>query len=243
MKSIAIDIGNTRIKVGVFEDDQLLQEKGFNGGVQEWDDLLQEIQPQWAVISNVGADKEWVVDGLTRRSVPLLRVNHQTPFPFSIDYYTPHTLGMDRVAGIAAAICLYPNSPCLVIDAGTCITYDFVSADKVYQGGAIAPGLLMRLKAMHEFTAKLPLPELNWPADFEGKSTVDSLLSGVCVGMADEINGRIARYTQRYGPLQVILCGGDATILAKHIKNNIFAASSLVLMGLNQILLFNVNKG
>jgi type III pantothenate kinase len=89
----------------------------------------------------------------------------------------------------------------------------------------------------------LPYPELIWPDNFEGQSTNDALLSGVCFGVADEINGKIERYTQRYGTLQVLLCGGNTAMLAKHIKNNIFAVPSLVLVGLNQILLFHVNKG
>jgi type III pantothenate kinase len=150
---------------------------------------------------------------------------------------------MDRVAGVAAAQHLFPNKNCLVIDAGTCITYDFLSKDSVYTGGAIAPGIQMRLKAMHEFTHKLPQPELTWPVDFEGKSTNQALLSGVCLGVADEIIGKIERYIQRYGNVQVLLCGGNSVMLAKHIKNNIFAVPSLVLEGLNQILLFHVKKG
>lgn len=243
MRSIAIDIGNTRTKVGVFSNGQLTGERYLHEKEPNWGSLLMEIAPDHAVMSAVGAEADWMAQGLEKEGIPLLRVTHQTPLPFKVHYKTPQTLGMDRVAGVAAAQQLFTDRNCLVIDAGTCITYDFLTAKGAYEGGAIAPGLMMRLRAMHEFTAKLPKPNLDWPSDFEGKSTTESLLSGVCVGVVDEINGKIERYTQRYGPLQVILCGGDATMLAKHIKNNIFAAPSLVLMGLNQILLFNVNKG
>jgi type III pantothenate kinase len=239
MINLAIDIGNTRTKVAFFEVNKLMHEQIIDNENQ-WHALIKNFKPQYAVMSAVGAGADAVTAILSVLKVSLLQVNYQTPLPFTINYNTPQTLGMDRVAAIAAAQFLYPNINCLVIDAGTCITYDFISADSSYQGGAIAPGMHMRLQAMHEFTHKLPLPNLNWPEDFEGKSTEQSLLSGVCIGVTDEINGRIARYTERYGQLQVIICGGNSHLLAKHIKNNIFAAPSLVLMGLNQILLFNV---
>lgn len=239
MINLAIDIGNSRTKVAFFEVNKLMHEQIIDNENQ-WHALIKNFKPQYAVMSAVGAGADAVSAILSALKVSLLQVNYQTPFPFTINYNTPQTLGMDRVAAIAAAQFLYPNKNCLVIDAGTCITYDFISANSSYQGGAIAPGMHMRLQAMYEFTHKLPLPNLNWPEDFEGKSTEQSLLSGVCIGVADEINGRIARYTERYGQLQVIICGGNSHLLAKHIKNNIFAAPSLVLMGLNQILLFNV---
>ena len=239
MINLAIDIGNSRTKVAFFEVNKLMHEQIIDNENQ-WHALIKNFKPQYAVMSAVGAGADAVSAILSALKVSLLQVNYQTPFPFTINYNTPQTLGMDRVAAIAAAQFLYPNKNCLVIDAGTCITYDFISTNRSYQGGAIAPGMHMRLQAMHEFTHKLPLPNLNWPEDFEGKSTEQSLLSGVCIGVADEINGRIARYTERYGQLQVIICGGNSHLLAKHIKNNIFAAPSLVLMGLNQILLFNV---
>jgi type III pantothenate kinase len=242
MITLAIDIGNTRTKVAVFNQNELIAEVHLH----QLDDLpvfLQTQQPDYAVMCAVGAGADEIAEVILSHQIPLLRVTHQTVFPFIIQYKTPQTLGMDRVAGIAAAQYLYPHKNCLVIDAGTCITYDFLSENNQYTGGAIAPGLQMRLKAMHEFTLKLPQPDLIWPEDFEGQSTNDALLSGVCFGLADEINGKIERYTQRYGPLQVLLCGGNAAMLAKHIKNNIFAVPSLVLVGLNQILLFHVNKG
>ena len=242
MITLAIDIGNTRTKVAVFNQNELIAEVHLH----QLDDLpifLQTQQPDYAVMCAVGAGADEIAEVILSHQIPLLRVTPQTVFPFIIQYKTPQTLGMDRVAGIAAAQYFYPHKNCLVIDAGTCITYDFLSENNQYTGGAIAPGLQMRLKAMHEFTLKLPQPDLIWPEDFEGQSTNDALLSGVCFGLADEINGKIERYTQRYGPLQVLLCGGNAAMLAKHIKNNIFAVPSLVLVGLNQILLFHVNKG
>ena len=233
MIHLVIDIGNTRAKLAVFAGDEIIHE---SQQINDIPHLIKTYQVERAIICSVGADYS-VANALL--TVPTLILNHETPLPFQVNYETPQTLGMDRVAGVAGAMQLFPNQSCLVIDAGTCITYDFISSDGIYSGGAISPGLHMRFKAMHEFTAKLPLPELVWPNDFEGKSTRDSLLSGVCLGLADEINGRIARYSQRFGPIQVIICGGDANLLKQHIKNNIFAAPSLVMFGLNQILKFN----
>ena len=242
MITAAIDIGNTRTKAAVFKNSTMLSEFV----IHQPDDLhtfIQTQQPEYVVMCAVGAGADEVADQIENHKVQLLRVTSKTEFPFVINYETPHTLGMDRVAGVAAAQYYYPGKNCLVIDLGTCITYDFLSSENIYSGGAIAPGMQMRLKAMHEFTQKLPQPELAWPLDFEGKSTNQALLSGVCVGVADEINGKIERYTQRYGDVQVLLCGGNSAMLAKHIKNNIFAVPSLVLEGLNQILLFHVKKG
>lgn len=241
MITLAIDIGNTRAKAAVFNGNNLVHEQALENG--DLERIIREYTPQHAVLSSVGKIAEEISAVLGSMQVPLLMVTYQTPFPFRIEYDTPETLGMDRVAGVAAAQFLFPSTHCLVIDAGTCITYDFIAADGVYKGGAISPGLSMRLKAMHEFTQKLPQPALGLPADFEGKSTVQSLLSGAVAGTVDEINGRIGRYMQRYGTLQVLLCGGDASLLAEQLKNNIFAAPSLVMTGLNQILSFHVNKG
>ena len=242
MITLAIDIGNTRTKAAVFNQNELIVEEY----IYHPDDLylfIQTQQPKHAVMCAVGDGADLLAQVILNHQIPLLRVTYKTEFPFVVQYKTPQTLGMDRISGIAAAQFLFPHKNCLVIDAGTCITYDFLSKDHLYIGGSISPGLQMRLRAMHEFTIKLPYPELIWPDNFEGLSTNDALLSGVCFGVADEINGKIERYTQRYGTLQVLLCGGNTAMLAKHIKNNIFAVPSLVLVGLNQILLFHVNKG
>lgn len=241
MITFTVDIGNTRTKVAFFDGVKLLHEQVIDD-VAQWASLIRNFKPEYAAMCAVGEGADEVASIIQQLHVPLLRVTYQTQFPFTINYQTPHTLGMDRVAGVAAARSLYPDKNCLVIDTGTCVTYDFISAIGVYHGGAIAPGLEMRLKAMHQFTHKLPKPELKFPDDFEGKSTETSLLSGVCYGLVDEIMGRILRYSTQYGTVQVLLCGGNSQMLAKHIKNNIFAAPSLVLLGLNQILVFNVKK-
>lgn len=242
LTTLAIDIGNTRIKLGLFNNNQFLAEYIINNH-SELTLFLTQHKIGQAVMCSVGIGADEVFNLLHSHQISVLRVTHQTKFPFSIAYQTPQTLGMDRVAAIAGAKHFFGTKNCLVIDAGTCVTYDFITAAGIYQGGAISPGLEMRLKAMHQFTQKLPKPDLAWPDNMEGLTTNQSLLSGACVGLVDEINGRIERYEAKYGEVVTLICGGDAQLLAKHTKNNIFAQPSLVLYGLNQIVQFNANKG
>jgi type III pantothenate kinase len=206
-------------------------------------DYAHQVGVKNMVISSVGTEAGEMVAQLERNGFDVLLVNGQTPLPFTNLYKTPQTLGIDRIAAVAGAQFLFPQKNGLVIDAGTCITYDAISSNGEYKGGAISLGLTLRLRALHEFTNKLPLIEPRWPMNLEGNSTEESILAGVCVGLIDEINGKIQRYEQQYSELQVILTGGDADFLGKHLKSNIFAAPLLVLLGLNQILLFNVKKG
>ena len=241
MMNLAIDIGNTRVKVAIFNQDQFI-----STAVLTADELVQYAHQAGVknmVISSVGAEVGDIVKQLESNGFDVLLVNGQTPLPFTNLYKTPQTLGIDRIAAVAGAQFLFPQKSCLVIDAGTCITYDAVSSNGEYRGGAISPGLTLRLKALNQFTNKLPLIEPRWPLNLEGNSTEESILAGVCMGLIDEINGKIQRYEQQYSELQVILTGGDADFLGKHLKSNIFAAPLLVLQGLNQILLFNVKKG
>jgi type III pantothenate kinase len=169
-------------------------------------------------------------------------LTHTLPLPIINSYATPETLGVDRLASVCGARTLFPTEASLVIDSGTCITYDFIDADGVYKGGAIAPGLSMRLRAMHEFTARLPLVEVNENAILIGNSTVSCIQSGALNGMIAEIEGTISRYQVHYPQLRVILCGGDTHFFENNLKGTIFAVQNLVLRGLNSILLHNVSQ-
>ena len=237
-KTLVIDIGNTKSKVAIFEEMELLQ---FMDVCQsnELEELISTHQIKHAILSSVKSNNKALID-LVHAQCELKILTHSTILPFENNYATPHTLGMDRIAGVAGAIHFYPKKPCLVIDIGTCITYDLIDANAVYQGGAISPGLHMRLKAMNTFTDKLPLVEFAGEPDLIGKSTDSCMSSGAFNGMIGEINETIARYSELFNGLQVIICGGDTALFGKHIKNNIFAAPNLVLYGLNKILLFNV---
>ena len=155
-------------------------------------------------------------------------------------YKTPKTLGVDRIALASAAIQKYPKKNVLVIDAGTCITFDFISKDKEYLGGAISPGIQMRYKALHNFTAKLPLLDSGELTSFIGFDTESSIHSGVLNGVCNELDGVINQYSKKFRDLTVVLTGGDTNFLAKQLKSVIFAHPNFVLEGLHTILNYNL---
>jgi type III pantothenate kinase len=163
----------------------------------------------------------------------------RSKIPFKNSYATPQTLGPDRMALATAAFYHNPKGNTLVIDAGTCITYDLVNDRGEYLGGAISPGLYMRYKALHEYTEKLPLLTPESILDFIGNATETSMHSGVVNGISLEIDGVIQQYKSRFPHLTVILTGGDAQFLSKQLKNTIFAHSNFLLEGLNQLLEYN----
>jgi type III pantothenate kinase len=160
----------------------------------------------------------------------------QTATPLTINYKTPETLGPDRLAASIGATILFPNKNVLVVNMGTCITYDITTAKKEYMGGKISPGAQMRLKALHTFTAKLPLVELTSFNNNIGQSTNDSILAGVFNGVLYEIEGTIDALSKRYSNLQTLLSGGDAPLFVKAIKKPIFTEPFLVLKGLNEVI-------
>jgi type III pantothenate kinase len=151
-------------------------------------------------------------------------------------YTTPKTLGVDRIAAVCGALQLFPQRDCLVIDTGTCITYEFLDRNARYHGGSISPGIAMRFEAMHRFTSRLPLvkPEINVP--LVGDSTESAMQSGVIQGVRAEVEGIIQKYTDQYPDLKVIICGGDVRFFENHLKQTVFVAPDLVLIGLNLIL-------
>jgi type III pantothenate kinase len=159
--------------------------------------------------------------------------------PFKNLYGTPKTLGVDRLALVSAASAQFSGKDVLVIDAGTCITYDFITKENSYLGGAISPGLRMRYQALNNLTAHLPLLDTKRPDHFIGQSTEQAIHSGVVFGVLNEMEGVIEAYKEKYSDLTVILTGGDANFLSKQLKSSIFANSNFLLEGLNHILQFN----
>lgn len=239
--NLAIDIGNSRSKFGLFEGKKLIQQKVYtNDQISAENEFFDTDAYDSIIISsvNLAVEKELKLNQL---KVPLVELNHELPLPFKIEYKTPNTLGKDRIAAIAGGLSLFPNSNLLVIDAGSCITYDFLTATKRYLGGGISPGLQMRLKAMHSFTHALPLIEWegNDSPQLTGDTTVNAMLSGVYFGIKGEINALIEAYEIQYPALKVVLTGGDAKYFEKELKNGIFADQNLVLKGLNEILVYN----
>ena len=242
-----IDWGNTRLKVGWFEGDRLVDQERFETADALALSLTRQL-PDQIIVSSTNQPADAIRTGLKRLKADFLVLDTQTPVPVQTAYNTPHTLGADRVAAAVGATVLFPGRDCLILDAGTCLTADFVDQNGVFQGGLISPGVRMRFRAMHEQTARLPLIELppvltdvDWPA-VTAKNTRHALLSGVLNGLLLEMNGLIEHYRREHHDLVVLTCGGDAPTFESRLNSPIFAASDLVLIGLNRILTYNVKN-
>lgn len=234
----AIDIGNTKVKLGLFEEDKLVAFKTFNE-LKEVADEIKKSHVSKVIISSVREDEQLVKETLNLKEEPYF-LNYKTAIPF-VNNYQSSTLGLDRIAIVAGAQALFPEKHTLGIDLGTCITYDFLEAGKQYLGGAISPGMHMRFKALHNFTARLPLINPEHQVDVIGNSTEKSIQSGVVHGISGEIEAFINTYKEKYNPLHVIITGGDAKYFESKIKATIFAIPELVLVGLNAILRHNAS--
>ena len=234
---LIIDVGNTKIKLAIFQGDKLLEKREtyLETFVEVVIDLVKDHAVKKAIISSVGRLNEQQMRAVQNR-FPTVVLNHNTALPFKNAYKSPETLGVDRLALVSAFAKAYPKQNGLIIDAGTCITYDFINAEGVYLGGAISPGLRLRYTSLHNLTANLPILETKEVEQWIGDTTESAIHSGVYNGLIQEIDGVIAQYKDKYEPLVVILTGGDAHILSKRLKNSIFAHSNFLLEGLNYIL-------
>lgn len=239
--NLVIDVGNSFSKIALVEKETILyKEKCVTSDLAiRCNELLMLHSIKKGIISSVGFLTDEQLASL-KSTVSLMTLTHDTPVPFRNQYATPKTLGVDRIALMSAASQLFPTKNVLVIDLGTCITYDFLSKDNIYYGGGISPGVLMRYQAMHTFTSKLPLltPDSR-DAKLIGTSTNASMQTGALLGTAYEIDGFIDSYKKKYKDLTVILTGGDLHFLQNLIKNDIFAHPNFLLKGLNYILEYN----
>jgi type III pantothenate kinase len=241
-RRLAVDIGNTRIKIAVFSGKNLIH-SGFveRLTVPALEKIIDEQQVTYVIISSVRH--------LTRRMVRFIEKNDRVyllsvimALPFSIEYTTPQTLGLDRLASVAGAWSLFPDQNSMVIDAGTCIKYEIITKQGIYKGGNIAPGLHMRLKAMHLLTSKLPHVPPYERYEAIGTDTVTALQVGACTGAIHEMEGFIADYKKIFGKLNILLTGGDRLFFVNKLKTEIFEAPNLVLQGLIEILDYNVQQ-
>lgn len=231
---LIIDIGNTLVKYAIFSSDEIvIIYKKNDVEISFMQELIQKHNVNDVIISSV-RDK---VDG--DFGIKTLYLNHLTPFPITINYETPETLGNDRIANVVAASVLYPNKNILIIDAGTCITIDFIDQNKEYQGGRISPGIEMRYKSLHKYTSNLPKLTISNTALQIGKDTNSSIVSGVEKGVVAEIETIIDDFKNENEDLFVIVTGGDTFFFENTLKNSIFADPNLVLKGLNEILKYN----
>jgi type III pantothenate kinase len=237
--NIVVDSGNTYSKVGWFEREKLIR---YTTRL-EFPELIKNIRaelPANILYSSVSRPVEEFEKALDL-PVRIFHLSPEMPLPITKNYDTPQTLGADRIAAAAGANSLFPNEDLVVIDMGTCITYDLIDHNAVFQGGLISPGVRMRFKAMHSFTQRLPMVEPEAGPPLIGKSTRHAMQSGVMNGVLAEMEGIIERYRHKSPALRVVLCGGDSAFFESSLKPPIFAVPELVLIGLNRILTYNVS--
>jgi len=241
--NLVIDIGNTQIKVAVFQETILIFKDQFSSDqlISRVLSISEQYNIKEGIISHVTSLDQTLFSEL-RKIVQLIELDYRTKLPFVNKYLTPKTIGVDRLALIAGAKGQFPNQNVLVIDAGSCITFDFLNKNEEYFGGDISPGIEMRYKAVNNYTANLPLlkkiemiPEL-------GDSTKNAIHRGVLNGIIQEIEGVITQYKSKYQKLTVVLTGGDTIFLAKNLKSSIFAIPNFLLEGLNSILIHNIDE-
>lgn len=235
--NLIADIGNNSAKFFLFSGKQMILHTRITGNnygiIGEW---REQYGIERAIVSSVIDLAEEQKMHFTALDCPLLWFNSTADTPLDIAYRTPGTLGSDRLAAAVGAWDIQPGKNLLVIDAGSAITIDFVSRDGTYHGGNIAPGIKMRLKALHQFTGRLPMVEKEGDTPTFGYDTETAIRSGVLKGIAHEIDGYIEETRSKYGDIFVFLTGGDENSLKNMIKSRIFADKYLVARGLNRIL-------
>ncbi len=236
--NLILDIGNTRIKCATFQHDQLLDLVFFSADdYQACKNHILTLEATDCILSTTQKEQEEFNEWLASH-FPTIQLDYSTPLPISVSYLTPKTLGDDRIAAVCGAISITGHQPCMVISAGTCITYNYFDG-KSFVGGSISPGIQMRYQAMHSFTGKLPMVENMTFDALVGRTTQESLISGVRKGIVAEVDGIIEDYRLLQPNIKVFLCGGDTFFFESRVKSEIFAHSNLVLHGLNHILEYN----
>ena len=240
---LIIDIGNTFTKIAVFDGNLIVSFETVDSITVDKLMLIFKKFPniKSSILSSVTIHDSNLNKYLGEHGF-FIELGYNTPVPFINKYSTPHTLGKDRIAIASAAVDIYPNFNTLIIDAGTCITYDIITSDNYYLGGSISPGLQMRFNALHNFTHKLPLVKMTDSVDnidLIGDSTTSSILSGVILGLHAEIEGIVNEYNNKFSQLKTVISGGDYKYFEKLLKSNIFATSNIVVSGLKSILDFN----
>ena len=240
-QQLIVDIGNSSAKIALFDGETLIEQLCVSHEAlpHTLHEQAANTSISAAILSSVIPLSDEVESILASLPFPRLRMSAQLEMPFHIAYKTPETLGPDRLAAVAEAYAQYPNHNLLVIDAGTAITYDVVTADGTYHGGQISPGITMRFKALHHFTGKLPLVSREGERTPIGNTTETAIREGVLQGVNKEIEGYIDEYTQKYPDLLVFLTGGDIFLLDNRVKSRTFADNLLVTKGLNRILTLN----
>lgn len=238
MTTLCLDFGNTRLKVAVFVDDKLIEVIVLRDPSQHLAEIIAAYKPQASILSSV-INHEPGVEDLLSRHTRFHKLSNSSKLPFTIPVGKPETMGADRLAIAASAVFLFPGKNNVAVGLGTCITYNFINQQSEFLGGSISPGMEMRFRAMHEFTAKLPLVKGDWNVPLIGYDTATNLQSGVILGMAKEIDGMLDLYSEKFGNFNALLTGGDIQLFRPHLKNKIFADPDLIFKGLYAISQYN----
>jgi type III pantothenate kinase len=240
---LTIDIGNTRAKVGIFDENRNLIDHLVIKTLSPFrlSKLINNYHITHSIVCNSGVVEQEIIDLLSSET-KFEWLSDKSSLPLKLQYKTPNTLGRDRIAAaIGAWRFVGSKNPCLIINMGTCITMDIV-CDGVFLGGNISPGIAMRLKAMHKFTARLPQVNIVLPDNDLGDSTVSALQNGGIKGAFREVDTFIHEMSTKYDDLKVLLAGGDANLFGNYTKNVIFVRPNIVLEGLLEILKYNAEN-
>ncbi len=233
--TLCFDFGNTRKKVAVFNEAEIVKAIVLpDDSVKTIQSLINEFQPTKSILSSV-VDHNTAIEELLASKTKFHKLSHLTRVSFTTPVGKPETIGADRLALCGAAVHYYPTTNNLVIGMGSCVTYNFINKYHEFVGGAISPGLEMRLKALNYYTAKLPLVKADSNLPLIGYDTTTNILTGVVLGLAKEIDGFIEAYRERFRNFNVLLTGGDIVYLGSHLKNKIFADPDLIFKGLYAI--------
>jgi type III pantothenate kinase len=237
--TLCFDFGNTRLKCAVFSNGKFSEEILLDNDSEETiQSIIQKYKPEKSILSSV-INHNPAIENLLQHSTHFHQLNHLSRIPVTTPVGKPDTIGADRLALVVAAVNIFPGKNNLVIGLGSAITYNFVNKKHEFLGGGISPGMEMRFKALHTFTAKLPLIKPEWNFPLVGYDTKTNILSGVIIGMAKEIDGTIDAYAEKYSNFNVLLSGGDIHYFADRLKNKIFADPYLIYKGLYAISEFN----
>jgi type III pantothenate kinase len=242
-KTLCIDWGNTRVKAAIFnENNSIVEKQDFSSdeAPSAIDALIARHNPAACILCTVTKESTPTEVLLDQKFSNFLKLDTNFRLPIINAYSSPETLGPDRLAIAVGAQAQYPDKNILAVSLGTCVTYNFVQKNKAFRGGAISPGLRMRLKSMHEYTDKLPEINPDGEVLLLGYDTATSMRSGAIYGMASEIDGMVAAFEAQYPDFNAVLTGGDAPLLANKLKSKIFADPDLLLKGLNLIIKHNV---
>lgn len=237
--NLVVDVGNTRVKYAFFEGRQLVEMKcGMKELVEDMANYKSRGERIRLLLSGSGEISDTMRELLTELSDEMLETSPGMRLPLAVGYATPETLGIDRVAICLGALQFYPGRPLLVVDSGTCVTFNYVNAEGVFVGGNISPGVGMRFRGLHAFTARLPLVEAEMPYGGTGRTTQEAILNGVLDGMLFEIEGYIRRFWASESHGVVVVTGGGSVFLEGKLPEGVHFCPTLGVVGLNEILAY-----